>query len=187
MTHKQSAINRRKAGDSWSDQYRSPNWQRKRLEALEDADFACQNCGDGDSQLQVHHKRYVKGRAIWDYKVSELSVLCDECHKRAHAIKDLTQELIARTYCWADSEILAVLAGYVGSAEGPARADVSDILPLIDEPSAERAGRLAALAQKRLDADNIRTLYKFLETANPGESITLQIPVSKTERFGEFD
>lgn len=57
---------------SWSQQYKHPQWQRKRLEALEAAGWECENCGEKETTLNVHHKRYVKGRMIWEYDVSEL-------------------------------------------------------------------------------------------------------------------
>jgi len=40
-----------------------PRWQRKRLEILNRAEFCCESCGDTESQLQVHHGYYEKGKA----------------------------------------------------------------------------------------------------------------------------
>ncbi|MBK6482221.1 MAG: hypothetical protein IPG01_03595 [Chitinophagaceae bacterium] len=34
--------------------------------------------------LQVHHKRYIQGRDLWDYNDSDLITLCKECHKAFH-------------------------------------------------------------------------------------------------------
>lgn len=64
----------------FKDQYKHPMWQKKRLEALNDAGFMCQRCCGDEEQLHVHHKVYVKGRKIWEYAISELSVLCESCH-----------------------------------------------------------------------------------------------------------
>lgn len=72
----------------WKEQYKHPLWQKKRLEAMQRAEFTCDSCCDGNTQLHVHHRRYVKGRAIWEYELDELSVLCEPCHEAQHAEKD---------------------------------------------------------------------------------------------------
>lgn len=69
----------------YSELLRSPHWQRKRLEVLSSADFKCQQCGDGDSNLQVHHKKYRKAALPWEYPIDNFTVLCDHCHKMEHA------------------------------------------------------------------------------------------------------
>lgn len=78
----------------WKDQYKHPLWQKKRLEALEAAGFECGDCGANEAQLHVHHRRYVKGRLIWEYALDELDVLCASCHEVAHEKKDALIGLI---------------------------------------------------------------------------------------------
>jgi 5-methylcytosine-specific restriction endonuclease McrA len=34
--------------------------------------------------LQVHHKRYIEGRPLWDYDNSDLITLCKQCHTILH-------------------------------------------------------------------------------------------------------
>lgn len=68
----------------WSSQYKHPNWQRVRLQAMESAGFKCQSCAAQDRTLNVHHKQYFKGRKIWEYRPNELSVLCEGCHLSDH-------------------------------------------------------------------------------------------------------
>ena len=65
---------------TYFEQLRHPNWQRKRLEVMQAADFRCELCDDADSTLNVHHKRYVKGRLAWEYENQELQCLCQPCH-----------------------------------------------------------------------------------------------------------
>ena len=72
------------SGNSFKDQYKHPQWQKKRLEALESAGFECAECGSKDNQLHVHHKSYIKGMKIWEYEIAQLSVLCEGCHSDAH-------------------------------------------------------------------------------------------------------
>lgn len=94
----------------WTYQYKHPKWQKKRLEALNNADFTCQCCFDSDTELHVHHKRYVKGRKIWEYDISELDVLCDNCHKTAHDAKDKINIVLVNipTEMWGDAANLLV-------------------------------------------------------------------------------
>ena len=63
---------------AYSDLLKNPAWQKKRLEMLSAADFACQSCGDNSSTLHVHHKRYIKGRSPWDYENSNFVVVCED-------------------------------------------------------------------------------------------------------------
>jgi len=78
----------------WADQYKHPKWQKKRLEVLEHDGFTCQNCGDKESQLHVHHGAYVKGRKMWEYDIDDLVTLCDDCHKKVHKCKDVLSAVI---------------------------------------------------------------------------------------------
>jgi len=80
--------------DTFAAQYKNPMWQKKRLEAMEEAGFECQNCGSKEKQLHVHHHRYVKGRKVWEYENPELSVLCDACHETLHEQKELLQKIL---------------------------------------------------------------------------------------------
>lgn len=75
---------------SYSDLLRDPRWQKKRLEVLTIAGFACSKCKCATRNIQVHHKQYRHGAAPWDYENDELEVLCDLCHEIEHA--DLTAE-----------------------------------------------------------------------------------------------
>lgn len=83
---------------SYAEQLKHPNWQRKRLEALQSADFQCTSCSDKDSMLHVHHKRYVKGRMAWEYETSELQVLCEKCHGEAHKTKENLEALLLESF-----------------------------------------------------------------------------------------
>jgi len=82
---------------TFSEQYKHPLWQKKRLEILELASFTCDNCGDTESQLHIHHKAYIKGRDLWEYDEPELDCLCSDCHKAAHVLKDQLTESMAKT------------------------------------------------------------------------------------------
>lgn len=64
----------------YSELLRDPRWQKKRLEIMQRDDFACIECGDSESTLNVHHCYYQKGRMPWDYPDKSLITLCEPCH-----------------------------------------------------------------------------------------------------------
>lgn len=75
---------------------RDPRWQRRRLEIMCQADFACEVCGATDQTLNVHHKIYRKGREPWAYEDYELACVCENCHETEHAARDELQALLAQ-------------------------------------------------------------------------------------------
>lgn len=44
----------------------------------------CRLCKKKHVQLDVHHIRYIDGRAAWDYDDGDLATLCHECHEKLH-------------------------------------------------------------------------------------------------------
>lgn len=70
-----------------------PRWQKRRLEMLKEADWACQCCLDTTKTLHVHHIRYIKGRKPWEYSDSELRVLCKDCHADEHKVQKIFAQL----------------------------------------------------------------------------------------------
>ena len=107
------------AKSEWASQYKHPSWQKKRLEALELHGFECENCGDKETTLHVHHRKYIKGRKVWEYDADELEVLCEPCHEEAHAMKDLITETIALHGLPELRPIANLLRGYARGWIGP--------------------------------------------------------------------
>ena len=100
---------------TYGEQLRHPNWQKRRLEILKRDDFKCQVCYDGESTLHVHHRRYVKGRMVWEYEDDELVTLCLNCHESMHEQNDTLAQLFARLpmdgpFC--GGEAISLLAGW---------------------------------------------------------------------------
>lgn len=91
---------------------KDPRWQRKRLEIMQRAGFACEECGDNISTLNVHHKIYRKGAMPWEYENAELQCLCEHCHEEQHGLRTRLNEAIAR---FAAIDRLEMLLGF---AEG---------------------------------------------------------------------
>ena len=73
----------------YSEQIKSPKWQRKRLEILTRDNFECTACGATDKPLHVHHKKYIAGRDYWDYPDELLVTLCEDCHRKLHGKEEL--------------------------------------------------------------------------------------------------
>ena len=65
---------------TYSEKLRDPRWQKKRLEILQRDNFACLLCNDNKTELQIHHKKYIKGHEPWDYGNENFQTLCKHCH-----------------------------------------------------------------------------------------------------------
>lgn len=78
-----------KAKSAYSQKLLDPRWQRKRLEAMQQADFKCETCECADKTLHVHHMEYKKGAEPWEYSFDELAVLCVDCHEQLHEAQKL--------------------------------------------------------------------------------------------------
>lgn len=71
----------------YAEKLRDPRWQKKRLEVMERDGFTCQNCGDKESTLNVHHWYYAAGNDPWDYPDEALATLCEDCHDTIESLK----------------------------------------------------------------------------------------------------
>jgi len=91
---------------TYAEKLRDPRWQRKRLEALDNAGWRCSGCRDKTSTLYVHHNFYVRGREPWEYSVEELTVACDPCHSRFDALRAELTEWLALVEPFAMEELL---------------------------------------------------------------------------------
>jgi hypothetical protein len=132
---------------TYGQQLKHPNWQRKRLVMLEAAGWMCTCCGAKENTLHVHHKRYVKGRMAWEYEDIELDVLCDVCHLDEHALKELLDEMIAKSPdVQTLQSVVSLVAGYLEP-----RFSISDNLKskaMDADPSAFFRGVLAGCASE---------------------------------------
>lgn len=88
-----------------------PNWQKKRLQILEAANFECTSCGSKDKTLHIHHKYYEKGLKPWEYPEQCLVCLCEDCHARYQEQKERLNFVI-KFLDFADTEQL------IGFAKG---------------------------------------------------------------------
>lgn len=122
---------------SYRSQYLDPRWQKKRLEALNEAKFSCSVCKKTDQTLHVHHNQYITGRDVWDYETNQLTVLCEPCHGELHSKSDLLNEVISRVSL-VDRRVAAFLvAGYfkipLGSGLNPDQEMFYNLMSLFRE------------------------------------------------------
>ena len=88
-----------KGKKSFKDQYKSPKWQKKRLEILERDEFSCRECGSEEDTLHVHHYLYHKNKMLWEYDNIYLTTYCDPCHNYWHEINDSIKEYLCVDIC----------------------------------------------------------------------------------------
>lgn len=77
------------------DYIESPAWKRKRsnkiVEQTKRGKVCCEDCKRSISyrSLQVHHETYAR---LGSERLTDLSVLCNECHAKRHGKLELFQE-----------------------------------------------------------------------------------------------
>jgi hypothetical protein len=102
---------------TYYEKLQDPRWQKLRLEAMQRAEFCCESCSDGKSTLNVHHKDYIKGREPWEYGSTQLSVLCESCHKEYHSkidpIRFISTMLTLDGGPWDRNRIAFIISGYL--------------------------------------------------------------------------
>lgn len=79
---------------TYSDLLKNPKWQKKRLEIFKRDKFKCRLCGDTETILHVHHKKYINGHKPWEYDNGNLFTLCGHCHELVESQKDDFDDLI---------------------------------------------------------------------------------------------
>ena len=161
---------------TYREQYLHPNWQRRRLEIMQAADFSCEACGATDITLNVHHKRYVKGRKVWEYERQDLACLCEDCHEVAHAHTLAIGAELALVDPGEAPKIHALLVGLRnGIVAAPGVPDqFVDAFLIGDQRLAEQArvaGEFARFVCDDLSHEEANELLSALHTAPIGEVI----------------
>lgn len=104
---------------TYSEKLKDQRWQKKRLKLLESSSWKCQNeaCSNinENTQLQIHHKVYLKGLNPWDYEDWAYIVLCEECHRfyqermeKGSIVLAQNQELLDCVYSLYDKKLIDV-------------------------------------------------------------------------------
>lgn len=63
---------------NYTEKLKDPRWQKKRLKIMDRDDWTCQSCGDKETNLNIHHKKY--NGAPWEAKDDDLITICSHCH-----------------------------------------------------------------------------------------------------------
>lgn len=103
----------------YTDQLRMPRWQQRRLRIFERDGFACAQCGNTESELQVHHKDYFPGVKAWEYPDNDLTTLCKKCHSKENERESHEKYLLQslKTNGFSAFQVLA-LACYINKYPG---------------------------------------------------------------------
>jgi hypothetical protein len=78
---------------NYSDKFKDPQWQKKRLEIMGRDGFTCQHCAASDKTLSVHHSYYVSNRDPWNYPGWSLITICNDCISSARAISEQEEQM----------------------------------------------------------------------------------------------
>lgn len=95
---------------SYTEQLRSPLWQKKRLEIMQRDNFTCHRCLSKDKTLNVHHVTYAKNKKAWEYSDSNYITFCEDCHKLEHSINEYFDVSFIRftDKCVTESDLMSV-------------------------------------------------------------------------------
>ena len=112
----------------YTDQLKLPKWQQRRLRIFERDGFACSQCGDTESELQVHHKDYFPGAKAWEYPDCDLVTLCKKCHSKENEREAYEKYLLQsfRSNGFSAYQVLA-LACFISKYPGFAK-DVQELI-----------------------------------------------------------
>lgn len=71
--------------EMWELQYQDLRWKDLRDRIVNERK-CCAKCGNTQS-LELHHKRYINDKLLWEYEDDDLEVLCKKCHLNEHGLK----------------------------------------------------------------------------------------------------
>jgi hypothetical protein len=150
---------------TYAELLKHPEWQRKRLEVLQVANWTCEQCGAKDKTLHVHHGYYERGLAPWEYPDETLHCLCETCHTAAQEMLTQVHRIIGRLPMYQ----LCVVYGFALGVNAIGKPD--EPLPVTASvfPD-EAAGGLASA----WEADD----RKILQHISEGKELTLRDVIS---------
>ncbi len=105
----------------YSEKFKDPRWQKKRLEMFQDAGWKCERCDSKTETLNLHHKFYKPNTDPWNYENHWFMVLCDECHKELHddsfQVINLVDTMFKSRVSNSDLKALFLVYNIIGSDE----------------------------------------------------------------------
>lgn len=85
-----------KKNSPYLDKLRDPRWQQKRLKIFERDKFTCQECGNTDKPLAVHHLSY--NGEPWETPDEMLLTVCEVCHSNMEETLKTIRTLIPKHF-----------------------------------------------------------------------------------------
>jgi len=88
---------------TYSEKLKDPRWQQFRSRVFSHYGLSCESCGESkpiNTKNHVHHKRYLPGYEPWDYDMTDVCVLCPECHDELHSAENSWRNLIRSSPSW---------------------------------------------------------------------------------------
>jgi hypothetical protein len=78
----------------YADQLKDFRWQERSQKIKEAAGRRCEECGEDEKRLDVHHSYYQNGLLAWEYPDEALHCLCGDCHEiRAQEERELMKAI----------------------------------------------------------------------------------------------
>lgn len=97
---------------TYYEKLRDPRWQKRRLEIMKRDGFACRDCGDSKSTLNVHHCHYAK--TPWEANEKVLLTVCEDCHATRQSLEDDCRHFLGLIFAkianHPDDDALSILA-----------------------------------------------------------------------------
>jgi hypothetical protein len=78
---------RQNINSSYSEKLKDERWIKKRELVKQRAEHKCEDCGEKNNGLEIHHCYYLYGYEPWEYPTSSLRCLCKTCHKNRDPIE----------------------------------------------------------------------------------------------------
>ena len=143
----------------YTEKFKDPRWQKKRLEILEREKWMCEDCGDKATQLHIHHGYYEKGLDPWDYNSDTLHCLCKDCHEyQQDTLRDMQYELAKMPIGYIDPTDIQLIVRYCTVLKW-----------FIKKPNVSSAGRLLHIQRLIFDTyvnTKNKQIKKILDKAN---------------------
>lgn len=79
---------------SYKQQLLSPEWAAFKKEVRWKKGNCCQICKRSDVVLNVHHWFYDPARAIWEYELWEVALLCEPHHEEMHKLLNQFRQFV---------------------------------------------------------------------------------------------
>ncbi len=111
---------------NYAEQLRDSRWIERSEQVKTDAGRRCEECGEDDKGLDVHHSYYQNGLMAWEYPDEALHCLCHECHEiRAQE----ERELLKAVHCLKRWQIYELAKHIRTMMEGQPQSTLAPVMP----------------------------------------------------------